>query len=548
MIRSIQLQNFKAFGERVSIELAPITLIFGENSAGKSSILQSLNLLKQTRESREAGALILPRAEQGIVDLGSFQEMIFDHELSRSLSIRCEVGPGGSWSNQYLRNWLGSVGADGVSMEITFNRPSLEEEVLLKDLRFFLGREDPIAIFKPADVSNDQLRELLPYVQRDRRILFPKLRAAQCKWFTEKDNYWKSTFEEFSKFKGELNTYLQNQLTSLRKRGTSHDILSLWEVNERENALDRQKFEGVFSEAQAFYSGGFSLAGFVNRMCLRQQDTLLGLDGFIPIGGTRFGKELFIEDDFFRAIPQRFRPYELTLDLSRLAVLIGREFERHLESLFPLGPFRRPPERWYIFTGSSPQDVGYRGELLPDLMFRRPELVKETNFWLDRLEIGYEIRVKPVGGSVSDLFEVRLVDRRRTRNVEVGLSDVGFGISQILPFVVQSLAAEGQIISIEQPEVHVHPRLQADLGDLLAEAIQEPRRNQFIVETHSEHLVLRIQKLIRLGKLFPKDVSIIYVSRGEDGAIVNHLRLDQNGSFIDEWPDGFFPERLRELK
>ena len=70
------------------------------------------------------------------------------------------------------------------------------------------------------------------------------------------------------------------------------------------------------------------------------------------------------------------------------------------------------------------------------------------------------------------------------------MPDVGFGVSQLLPFIVQSLVAEKQIISIEQPEVHVHPKLQADLGDLLAAAIKKENPNQFLIETHSEHLIL----------------------------------------------------------
>ena len=147
-----------------------------------------------------------------------------------------------------------------------------------------------------------------------------------------------------------------------------------------------------------------------------------------------------------------------------------------------------------------------------------------------------------------DLFEVRLIDTRRKEPVNVALPDVGFGISQLLPFVVQSLVSEKRIISIEQPEVHVHPKLQADLGDLLAEAIKKPRQNQFIVETHSEHLILRLQRLVREKKIKPDDVSVIYVSRGPEGAKSQRLRLDEEGDFIDEWPDGFFPERLRELR
>ena len=105
-----------------------------------------------------------------------------------------------------------------------------------------------------------------------------------------------------------------------------------------------------------------------------------------------------------------------------------------------------------------------------------------------------------------------------------------------------------QIISIEQPEVHVHPKLQADIGDLLAAAIKKSNPNQFIVETHSEHLILRLQRLVRKQQIKPEDVSVIYVSRGPEGAKAERLHLDEDGDFIDEWPNGFFAERLNELR
>jgi hypothetical protein len=201
-----------------------------------------------------------------------------------------------------------------------------------------------------------------------------------------------------------------------------------------------------------------------------------------------------------------------------------------------------------VFTGTTPQDVGYQGHLLPDLLFRQQDLLANTNAWLAKLDVGYELTIRSLGDLSSDLFELRLLDQRRHPPVEVGLSDVGFGISQILPMIVQSLAASDQIISIEQPEVHIHPRLQADLGDLLIEATKEPRRNQFIIETHSEHLALRLQRRVREKALPPSDISVLYVSRGSDGANVHPLRLDDDGDFIDDFPGGFFPERLRELR
>ncbi|MYF55891.1 AAA family ATPase [Candidatus Poribacteria bacterium] len=154
-------------------------------------------------------------------------------------------------------------------------------------------------------------------------------------------------------------------------------------------------------------------------------------------------------------------------------------------------------------------------------------------------DIDYMLEVKPLGTDPGDPFAMRLVDARRKEPVNVALPDVSFGISQLLPFIVQSLVSEGRIISIEQPEVHVHPRLQADLGDLLVERIKKQHWNQFIIETHSEHLILRLQRRIYEKQIEPEDVSVIYVSRGPEGAKAERLRLDEDGDFIDEWPNGF---------
>jgi predicted ATPase len=146
-----------------------------------------------------------------------------------------------------------------------------------------------------------------------------------------------------------------------------------------------------------------------------------------------------------------------------------------------------------------------------------------------------------------DLFELRLVDTQRSGSEDVSLTDVGFGLSQLLPFIVQSLAKTDQIITIEQPEVHIHPKLQADLGDLVLESNRSQNNNQFLIETHSEHLILRFQRLIRGKRLKPNEISVLYVARGEQGSTVAQIRFGDDGSFIDTWPGGFFPERIREL-
>ena len=229
-------------------------------------------------------------------------------------------------------------------------------------------------------------------------------------------------------------------------------------------------------------------------------------------------------------------------------MVASNNFTEVLNSLFPMGPFREPPKRVYTFSGTRPDNVGYDGNLMPDFLRANKGAVKEANKWLKRLEVGYELKVEDIGGRESDLFSLRMVDTTRSKkDISHSLSDVGFGLSQSLPFLVQALTDENRIISIEQPEVHIHPRLQADLGDLVAATIEKPYGHQFLIETHSEHLVLRMQKLIRDGKLRPEQVSVIYVSRGPKGSTAERLMLDKNGDFIDDWPKGFFTERLREL-
>jgi len=142
------------------------------------------------------------------------------------------------------------------------------------------------------------------------------------------------------------------------------------------------------------------------------------------------------------------------------------------------------------------------------------------------------------------------------RDLQVRTSDIGTGISQILPVVVAALDLDRpQITAIEQPELHVHPRLQVELGDLFAE--QAAGGGVFLIETHSEHLMLRLLRRIEEtgsgelpeGKpaLKPDRVSVVYVEQVDGEVRATRLRVDETGEFIDRWPQGFFDERDDEL-
>lgn len=546
MLRSMQLENFKAFGQRTTIPLAPITLILGQNSSGKSSILQSLNLLKQTRQSRDAESLLLPRTDNGIVDLGSFQEMLFDHELKRSLTIRLDVALGKDQRHGNAPRVLRQ--ATSLGLELSFARKKSEDEVTLE--RFNLCGEDlnsTIATFEKCDSPGKKFRS------EGRRG--SKLSGfARCCRIGDDASYWKPAYEWVFMRTKRLLSLLKDAKEKVRQESPERALFNEYVPQ----MLGGESLFAALDDYSRFISNGFTYNEFVERMIREQLNEIVSLDGFIPTDIEYAAPGYQGLDALLNQAlgPQRFADdwstgrfdRDWSLGIGTSAIYAGSVVEDSLAALFPLGPFRKPPSRWYVFTGTTPKDVGYEGHLLPNLLFRQQNILEDTNEWLRRLEIGYEIKIRNLGDRLSDLFELRLVDSRRKKPVEVGLLDVGFGISQILPFVVQSLAASDQIISVEQPEVHIHPRLQADLGDLLIEAIKEPRRNQFIIETHSEHLALRLQRRVREKILSPNEISIVYVSRGPNGATVQPLRLDDEGDFMDDFPGGFFPERLRELR
>jgi predicted ATPase len=172
-------------------------------------------------------------------------------------------------------------------------------------------------------------------------------------------------------------------------------------------------------------------------------------------------------------------------------------------------------------------------------------LVDKVNNWISEHDLMVKNLELRYLDSSRALFSLIADDAAGSTGINA--ANMGKGVSQMLPIIARVLAATGAHTGIiEQPEIHLHPAAQAELGDLFVDHISEYRRSQLLVETHSEHLLLRIRRRIALGHIEPHDVAVIYVSRGDSGeSVAKLLNINALGQF-DAWPVGFFEEGFNE--
>jgi len=208
-----------------------------------------------------------------------------------------------------------------------------------------------------------------------------------------------------------------------------------------------------------------------------------------------------------------------------------------------VGPLRERPRRLYEVSGEKPPDVGTRGESAPEILYRQRDqrLLNLVNEWVARFDFGLKIQCNTL---TEGAFNITL--RRSEQSPEVNLADTGFGLSQLLPIIVQGMhGPPNGLLIAEQPEIHLNPRLQSLVADLFV-AITA-RRVSILSETHSEHLLLRLPRLIAEGKVKASDVALYFAERDKDESQIRLIEFQTNGHIQPEsWPRGFFEDSLRE--
>ncbi|MBP9010853.1 MAG: DUF3696 domain-containing protein [Smithellaceae bacterium] len=549
MLTALRIGNFKAFAEVQRIPVRPLTLIYGANSSGKSSVLHSMIL---ARHAQETGDLDVHRTNVGgeSVDLGGFRQYVHKREVNRRVE------------------WAADLETSAFKGRLAELFAPVKQITVLLNIGIGLDDQDhPL----PESIPEIHTYELLA----DSQSLLRMSRRRDGKLQLDRLDHEHPVFREVIK--------------ALVLLSTTTETIHL------------EDFEGL-DEA---------IAGLVPEVVAKSTqflpDGLAESNAFIPGGQARlFTISKARRKEELSAAVRSFLPRKIDEILKGVGQAVAGELSR----LRYLGPLRSYPPRHLAFSQHHDPNWYAGGGYAWDVIRRDASVREQVNKWLsapDRLQTPYELILRDLVGidqlegpllegleqieldiepdyddsptptgaypvvkdpeaeavkirdlirtsDIDKLNELIMIDRRS--NTVVSHRDVGIGVSQVLPILVGAYASRNQIVAIEQPEIHLHPALQADLGDVFIQSALGPGRNRFLIETHSEHLLLRVMRRMRetssdelpegVPPVTPKDVCVLFVQPKGTSSAVRHLELDEEGQLLDAWPGGFFEEGYRE--
>ena len=602
MITAFTVKNFKAIGEEpVRIEFKPITLLFGPNSAGKSSIIHALHYAHEIFISHNLNPQRSTIDDHSFIDLGGFERFVYNRDLNRIIFIRIDSDNYHDIKSipesLFIRDLLfkQSFNFDGiinfyVEIDIAWNQ--INNKPYVK--RYETGLNDERMATINFDVQKKQA--VLEYLNID-HPLFHEV------WVDKSINFGsliKNTFDQsFYKISSDIN----------------QESVKVNEIVKKERKIAKDKI------------GNDLVSGEKNLNIVLRQEDALPADWNQPLRIDSTWKES-TENEL---IENRFLLNDL---LTYVIIIPGNDINSLLLNRYHLGPLREIPPRY--FSGIDPYHESNRwrwekGLAAWDLLYwigqkqleaksysidfssplmkisNRQDIdifnissafdqLDNINSWLankNRLNSGYKVIIQhyrevpsthpllevvnqdnPLE-NISDLVKdiIQIPEKTRiwlqddSQNL-LTLHEIGIGISQILPVVV---AATGKpwglsLLIIEQPELHIHPAMQVQLADLfISQAIEKKGMRMkemlsmryFLIETHSEHLLLRLLRRINEtyeDRLSPDsnpctadDVAIYYLEKKSQGLKVRRLEISEDGDSKGEWPEGFFEERRAEL-
>lgn len=533
----LSIENFKGIRDRVEVDLRPITLLFGANSVGKSTLLQALLYFRELleRQNVDADRLLVSGAS---IDLGGFRQFVHKHDLGRKVRI-------------------------GVTAT---------------------ADDDSLPLYPSHDLPSD-LTVLSDITSTPVTAVAVEVEVA---WDDSTNRPWITAYSvaingrQVGMIHAEPN--LEAHLTELDR---GHGIFK-----DNDPAPEEDTDDSILSR---------SLDELRTKLSSHTTDS----PGWkIPLGRhviPAWGKALpFNRVDLVMSEQSEGMSLALAHSaISSIMVGAGELILHQLQRLRYIGPLRTIPARGFLAQSSPSADRWADGSAAWDLLHQSvagtgsSDLLAKTSAIIadpDKLNLGYRLEgraifevpargfalntLQALAQSAEDVeVEARLKlvlddlrsQPRRTQlalidqksETEVDPIDIGAGVTQSIPIVVGVIDPHAGIVVVEQPELHTHPAVQCNLGDVFARAVRADQDRLFLIETHSEHLLLRLMKRIRQTargetddtalQLRQSDVAVVFVETYEGRTIFREMPLNEHGELVKAWPGGFFEEDLNEM-
>ena len=483
---SYSLENFKSFGSKQKIPLKPITLIYGANSSGKSSVIHGYLFI---RELLNTGKCDLSSFTIGgeLLDLGGYKQYLHKKEYAtRNLNLEIEL------ANYKL---ILEISVDGE------NRKQLQRSAYWLSLSVQNIAENYSYKFQKNKSTDEILLEHFndePITKKEQKAIIEleNIISSQIKL---------DQIEQGSVIANSLNEIFQTINSSYK------NIIYLGPIRSyptRDISLTNESSEDMDYNAWNIVKKDADVRDKVNRW--------LG------------GKDSKLKTGYELSVKKYLDPKDYLESLLNIIANPGT-YEHDLKELFEL-----EDEQFYDYLED------FTNKLLEEY-----DDIKEDNL------ISY----------IADKFSKQTIEELIIKDLRtdttVSHRDIGVGISQVLPVLVSAYASKNAVIAIEQPELHLHPALQSEIADVFIETAKE-NNNTYLIETHSEHLLLRIMRRIRettndelpdgVIPITPNDVQILFVMPAQNvsGSVIKKIDLSYEGELIDEWPGGFFEEGYNE--
>lgn len=545
LLRALSLKNFKGFSDEVRIELRPITLLFGANSAGKSSVLQALQYMREILERQNVNA---DRTLQGgeAVDLGGFANLVHGRDPKRQIEISVEMALGEESIPELVpepfEDWQTQ---DSDVWEFYNTLQEIRRRVVSVSVRLIVAwseqREAPVVVGYQVGTNGEWCVKFESTADgRDTRM---RINRENPIFMVERE------VEELI------------DLEALDEWVSPRDFQDTRDANLVEDSAERKGKRLVSVVGDLFFAvkeAGLERPGDGLRSWLTQ------LNGALP----RLDQMLSIPAPGALGAENVYVAREFTAFLSWLTVGPAVLLRDQLRKMRYIGPLRRIPPRGLEVSLTKSDSAWSNGMAAWEtLLTGSQDLVERVSDWMQspaKLGTGYAVTRKayrefdPSDPAKQPVGPVRkralLVDGA---GLNLHPQDVGVGISQVLPVVVAAQDGSASVVCIEQPELHIHPAVQVGLGDLFIDGAMNQGLS-FLIETHSEHLVMRLQRRLRevmsgeaeegSPKIDPFLVAMLYLGRNEAGAVyATPIGLTEQGKFDSAWPNGFFPERTVEV-